>query len=152
MAGDILCQSEISPVKIIRYLAICEAKEHAVDHVQYDGGLMKTLFACLLFAVLLISCASGVQKMRKIDPGMNVIEVNQIMGRRDSFRSVEYKGNVYTLYQYTNQYCNAHVSLYDKCDFFVIFKNGKVIETGVREVRSQMPNMQFLYLFNMTGQ
>jgi hypothetical protein len=109
---------------------------------------MKKTLISLIAVVLLVGCASGVQKMRKLDPGMNTSEVDQIMGRRDSFRTVEYQGNAYTLYQYTNQYCNAHVSLYEKCDFFVIFKDGKVIETGVRNVRSQMPNMQFLYLFH----
>ncbi len=109
---------------------------------------MKRIVILLIVAVALGGCASGVQKMRKIDPGMSTSEVDQIMGRRDSFRTVEYQGNTYTLYQYTNQYCNAHVSLYEKCDFFVILKDGKVIETGIRNVRSQMPNMQFLYLFH----
>ena len=109
---------------------------------------MKKTLISLIAVVLLVGCASGVQKMRKLDPGMNTSEVDQIMGRRDSFRTVEHQGNTYTLYQYTNQFCNAHVNMYEKCDFFVIFKDGKVIETGVRNVRSQMPNMQFLYLFH----
>ena len=109
---------------------------------------MNKLFISLAIIMALASCASGVQKMRKLDPGMSAAEVDQIMGRRDSFRSVEHEGSSYTLYQYTNQYCNAHISLHEKCDFFVIFKNGRVIETGVRNMRSQMPNMQFLYLFN----
>ena len=108
---------------------------------------MKNLLVLFIMAISLSGCASGLQKMRKIDPGMNAVEVDQIMGRRDSFRTVEHEGSTYTLYEYTNQFCNAHVSLYEKCDFFVIFKNGKVIETGVRDVRSQMPNMRFLYLF-----
>ena len=108
---------------------------------------MKNMFLIFLL-FLAVGCASGVQKMRKIDPGMTPAEIDKIMGRRDSFRSVEHEGSIYTLYQYTNQYCNAHVSLYEKCDFFIVFKDGKVIETGVRDVRSQMPNMQFMYLFH----
>jgi len=108
--------------------------------------MMRFLISIAL-VVFLVGCASGVQKMRKVDPGMNTSEVDQIMGRRDSFKSVEHEGSTYTLYQYTNQYCNAHVSIYEKCDFFVIFKDGQVTETGVRNVRSQMPQMQFLYLF-----
>ena len=74
-------------------------------------------------------------------------EVDQIMEERDSFRTTEKDGDTYTLYQYTNQFCNAHVSMYDKCDFFVIFKNGKLVETGVKDVRSNMPQMQFIHLF-----
>lgn len=109
---------------------------------------MSKLLSLILLAMLLTGCASGVQKMRKLDPGMSADQVDEIMGRRDSFRTTEYNGDSYTLYQYTNQFCNAHVTLNEKCDFFVILKNGKVVETGVRNVRSQMPNMQFLYLFN----
>ena len=109
---------------------------------------MKNLLIFLLVSILFTRCASGLQKMQKLEPGMDMTEVDQIMGRHDSFRSVEHEGNTYNLYQYTNRYCNAYVNLYEKCDSFVIFRNGKVIETGLRNVRSQMPNMQFLYLFH----
>jgi hypothetical protein len=102
----------------------------------------------LLIAILTVSCASGVQKMRKLNPGMSPSEVNLIMDERDSFSTVEENGDIYTLYQYTNQFCNAHVSLNDKCDFFVIFKNDKVVETGVKNVRNNMPQMQYMYLFS----
>jgi hypothetical protein len=112
-----------------------------------ESGVTKSL-TILLISILLTSCASGVQKMRKLNPGMTTTEVDEIMGPRDSFRTVENNGDEYTLYQYTNQFCNAHVDMRDKCDFFVILKNGKLVETGVRDVRSQMPNMQFIYLFN----
>ncbi len=100
-----------------------------------------------LISALMAGCASGVQNMRKLDPGMTPADVEEIMGKRDSFSTVEKDGDTYTLYQYTNQFCNAHVSLNEKCDFIVIFKNNKVIETGVKNVRAQMPQMQFIYLF-----
>lgn len=100
----------------------------------------------IVFLIFVVSCASGVQKMRKLNPGMSIAEVEQIMEGRDSFRTVQKDGDSYTLYQYTNQHCNAHVSS-DKCDFFVIFKNNKLIETGVRNVRTSMPPMQFINLF-----
>ena len=105
----------------------------------------KIIFLILIFSF--IGCASGTQMLRKIDPGMSPQQVNEIMGRRDGFSTVEKDGHTYTLYQYTNRYCNAHVSLYEKCDFFVIFRDGRVIETGTRNVRSNYPNMQFLYIF-----
>lgn len=79
----------------------------------------------LAVVILLTGCASGVQQLRKVDPGMTVDQVEDAMGRRDGF-------------------CNAHVSLYEKCDFFVIFKDGKVIETGAKDVRAVSPNMQLL--------
>ena len=105
------------------------------------------ILAVILISVFIASCASGVQNMRKLNPGMSPSEVDQIMGKRDSFSTVEKAGDIYTLYQYTNQFCNAHVSMYEKCDFFVIFKNNKIIETGVKNVRSNMPQMQFIHLF-----
>ena len=100
--------------------------------------------ASLLF---LVGCASGVQQLRKVDPGMAPDQVEEVMGRRDGFSSAERDGHTYTLYQYINRFCNAHVSLYEKCDFFIIFKDGKVIETGAKDVRTTSPNMQFLYIF-----
>lgn len=102
----------------------------------------------LLILVLAQSCASGTQKLEQIDPGMDFSEVELIMGRRDSFKTVEKGNETFTLFQYTNNLCNGHVSYLDKCDFFVIFKNGKVIETGVSNVRNNRPNMMFMYLFN----
>lgn len=104
-------------------------------------------FIIIFTLIFLSGCASGVQKMRKLNPGMSPAEVTKIMEERDGFSSVEKNGDVYTLYKYTNQFCNAHVSLREKCDFFVIFKNNKLIETGVKNVRVNSPNMQFLYIF-----
>lgn len=106
------------------------------------------LLSFVIIALLVQSCASGTQKLEKIDPGMSFSEVNEVMGRRDSFKTIQQGSDTFTLYQYTNNLCNGHVSMYDKCDFFVIFKNGGVIETGVADVRSNRPNMTFMYLFN----
>lgn len=107
---------------------------------------MKKLIVIVLIASI-FGCASGVQLLRRVEPGMSPSQVDEIMGRRDSFRSAEYDGSNYTLYEYHNRYCNAHRSLYDKCDFYVIFEDDRVVETGVREVRSQMPNMHYLHVF-----
>lgn len=69
---------------------------------------MKVVIAFLLAAVC-VACASGVQKMRKIQPDMTPAEVNEIMGDRDGFKTVEKDGATFTLFQYTNQLCNGHV-------------------------------------------
>lgn len=107
---------------------------------------MLVLFNCFL---ILSACASGVQKMRKINPGMSPEQVTDIMDERDGFSTVEKDGSTYTLFKYTNQFCNAHVNFHEKCDFFIIFKNNKVVETGVSNVRANPPTMQFLYMFNL---
>jgi hypothetical protein len=108
---------------------------------------MNKMLVSVVIVIALSGCASGVEKMRNLDPGMNTSEVDKIMGRRDGFKFAEHEGSLYTLYEYTNQYCNARASMSEKCDFYVIFKDEQVVETGVRNVRSEMPNMQFLYLF-----
>jgi hypothetical protein len=97
--------------------------------------------------VIFAGCASGVQKLRKIDPGMSIADVEAIMGRRDSFAMAEHDSRQFILHKYTNRLCNAHVSLYEKCDFYIVFRDGAVVETGVSSVRSNPPSMQFLYLF-----
>lgn len=100
------------------------------------------------FIALISGCASGVQKLRKIDPGMSSAEVNEIMGQRDGFKTAEKGGISYVLYEYTNQLCNGHISFYEKCDFFVVFKDGKVIETGTKNVRANAPQMTYISIFN----
>jgi len=108
---------------------------------------MLRTFAITILALAIMGCASGTQLLGKIDPGMSSAQVEEIMGNRDAFSSAERDGHKYTLYQYINRYCNANRSLWDKCDFFIIFKDDRVIETGVKDVRSANPNMQFMYIF-----
>ena len=98
--------------------------------------------------VLVTSCASGVQKLRKIQPGMNATQVDEIMGERDGFKIAKKDGSDFLMYSYTNQLCNGHISYREKCDFFVIFRDNQVIETGTKDVRSNTPAMQYMYVFN----
>lgn len=105
--------------------------------------------ALLFLSVLVLSgCASGLQRLRKVDPGMNAKDVEIVMGKRDSFSSAESGGHNYTLHKYTNRLCNGHVSLSEKCDFYIVYRDGEVIETGVSDIRELPSNMQFMYLFH----
>jgi hypothetical protein len=87
--------------------------------------------------------------LRKVDPGMSYSEVQKVMGKRDSFSTAVNNGSTYALHKYTNRLCNGHVSIDEKCDFYIVYENDLVIETGVSDVRSVPSNMQFLYLFNV---
>jgi len=109
---------------------------------------MRSTATLLIILFFITSCASGVQKLRQIQPGMTAMEVDQIMGQRDGFKVAEKDGSSYMLYSYINHLCNGHVSIYEKCDFFVILKDNKVIETGTKDVRSNAPQMHYLYVFN----
>lgn len=106
-------------------------------------------YALICMPVFFAACASGVQNLRKVDPGMAPADVEKFMGKRDSFSSAEHEGHTYILHRYTNRLCNGHVSLQEKCDFYVVYRDGAVIETGVSAVRTIPSNMQFLYLFRM---
>ena len=90
---------------------------------------MNKIFTIMLM-VILSGCASGTQLMKKINPGMNMNEVKEIMGNRDSFKTAEKGGVEYTQFTYSNRFCNANWSLREACDFTIIFKNGKVVETN----------------------
>jgi len=113
--------------------------------MEYLGR--NALIVTVMFLISLTSCASGIQKLRKIDPGMTMAEVEAVMGRRDSFSSAEHEGHSFVLHKYTNRLCNGHVSLQEKCDFYIVYRDNSVVETGVSGVRSNPPAMQFLYLF-----
>lgn len=104
-------------------------------------------FILIILLMLLTGCVSNIQTLGNVNPGMSPQEVEAIMGRRDSFKSIEKDNATYTLYQYTNRYCANSFSSNEKCDFLIIFKDNKVIETGVNTVRSNNLNMIFLYLF-----
>ena len=106
------------------------------------------VFVILLSMIIIAGCTSALQNIRKVNPGMSPEEVDEIMGPRDSFTISESKGDTFTLYRYTNQPCNTNVGTREKCYILVIFKNDKVVETGIREVRTKKPNyFEYLKLF-----
>jgi hypothetical protein len=110
--------------------------------------LMTTIRFTSLFVVFLVGCVSGTQRLGRIAPGMAPAQVDSIMGRRDAFQSVQHGESVYLLYRYINRFCNINTSA-DKCDFYVIFKDGLVVETGVRNIRTDKTDMHLIYLFSL---
>ena len=86
----------------------------------------------VLLAAVLSSCAGGssmfyMNPVGGINPGMSMSEVNEIMGQRDSFKTLPYKGIDYTLFKYVNRMCTPPY-IPDKCTFSIIFKEDKVVE------------------------
>ena len=101
----------------------------------------------------IISSAESIQAMQKVKPLMTSSQVEQIMGASDSFKVAQKDGNDYVLNQWTNRLCNnwwnrvpAHGE--DKCTFYIVFKDDKVIEKGVSNItKGYSPNISFMYLF-----
>ena len=87
----------------------------------------------LILVVVLSGCAAGggsmfhINPVADINPNMSMSEVNDIMGKRDSFKTVPYEGSDYTLFRYVNRMCTPP-NVMDRCTFSIIFRNGKVVE------------------------
>jgi hypothetical protein len=96
---------------------------------------------------LLVACASTFNNLKRVEPGMTLGQVEAIVGYSHSSKMVQNDGSAYTLYRYENCLCNPNLSMWARCDFLVIFKNGKVVETGVKEGESYSPQMKSLSLF-----
>ena len=110
--------------------------------------MMRCNLVLIVLLFFLVGCASGTQKLKKIDPDMSSQQVEEIMGQQDGYMTAEKDGHEYLLYKYLNRYCDINVSLYDKCDYYVIFEDNRVIETKEQSIRSREPHMRFYHLFD----
>jgi outer membrane protein assembly factor BamE (lipoprotein component of BamABCDE complex) len=76
----------------------------------------------------LAACATG-EKMSQIRPGMTTGQVTAILGHPDGFRQV---GDV-SYYQYSNRLTSGWG--WDKGDYEVAFRNGRVVSYGATGIR-----------------
>jgi hypothetical protein len=104
-------------------------------------------FILIPLIFLLVACASTFYNLQRVERGMTPGEVEAIMGKNHSAKTLDKEGSVYTLYRYEGHLCNPNLSLWDTCDFLVIFRSGRVIETGVKKGKSYSPHMPSLSLF-----
>jgi len=94
---------------------------------------MSSVFAALGIALALMTfslsgCVTG-EKMHQVSPGMTQSEVIRILGKPSGFRTA--KG--YEWFQYSHRLATGWA--WDRADYNVVFKNGKVVEYGTGEVR-----------------
>ncbi len=101
----------------------------------------------ILLVLSLSACSSTQSKLKRIDIGMVYPQVESIMGGPDSTQTVRKADSLYVLFRYDHRICNANLSLYERCDFFVIFLNGKVTETITKNGNAYGPHSDALYLF-----
>jgi outer membrane protein assembly factor BamE (lipoprotein component of BamABCDE complex) len=110
-------------------------------------SMLKAVIPIVLILAL-AACASSTQsKLKRVESGMGFKEVRHIMGRPDATQTVRKDGSVYVLYRYDHRRCNPNLSYYERCDFSVIFKNEKVIDTITKNGQSYSPHTEALYLF-----
>ncbi len=109
-------------------------------------SLPKAVIATLLILAL-SACSSTQSRLKRVDADMGFHEVEHIMGRPDASQTVRKDNAAYLLYRYDHRRCNPNLSLFEKCDFFVIFKNGKVVDTITKNGQNYSPHTDALYLF-----
>jgi hypothetical protein len=115
-----------------------------VDGPTLDGAAeikmnQFTLSAAVLLALLLASCVTG-ERMTRLEPGMSKHQVIDILGRPDGFRSSDH----YEALTFTNKLMSGWS--WDRADYVVILRDGRVVEYGVGEVRQNSPNTGVLVL------
>ena len=89
---------------------------------------MKTGVTFAIAIAMLTACMTG-EKISQIRPGMTTGQVTTILGHPDGFREA---GDV-SYYQYSNRLTSGWG--WDKGDYEVAFRNGKVIGYGATEIR-----------------
>ena len=98
------------------------------------------LIASLL--VVLVGCVTG-ERVRSVHEGMSKDEVIAVLGNPDGFqRSGEYEA-----LRYTNRLISGWS--WDRADYNVILRDGRVIEYGPGQVRQRDPNVTTLILIPM---
>ena len=86
-----------------------------------------------LIILVLIGCATG-DNFRKLQKGIVEDRATNIMGEPDW---VEKRGE-YVVLRYENRRVEYYPS-YAKADYYVVVKNGFVVDYGMGEVRSELP-------------
>lgn len=86
-------------------------------------------FVVIFFCGLLISCATTGEKMSRISPGMTKAEVIDTLGNPDGFKKV----GDFEVLSYTHRLITGWA--WDRADYHIILKDGKVAEYGADEVR-----------------
>jgi len=100
---------------------------------------MLRLICVLALSVALAGCVTG-ELMQSVREGMSKDEVIGFLGNPDGFqRSGEYEA-----LRYTNRLISGWS--WDRADYNVILRNGRVLEYGPGQVRQRDPNISTLIL------
>jgi len=84
----------------------------------------------IAIVVLISACATG-ERIVRLDPGMTKGQVVEVMGRPDGFKAQD----GYEVLRYTNRLISGWS--WDRADYNIVMKDGKLIEYGAGEVRTK---------------
>ena len=102
-----------------------------------DDGMKKALL--VLMIALLSGCATG-EKASKLEPGMSRAQLDAVMGRPDGYQ----QRDGYEILKYSNRLMSGWS--WDRTDYVVLMKDGRVVEYGNGEVRERSPNAGVLVI------
>jgi hypothetical protein len=100
---------------------------------------MRKLSLLLLLLVFLMGCATG-ELMSRVRPGMAKDEVTNMLGNPDGYQ----KRGEYEALKFSNRLISGWS--WDRADYYVILKEGKVVEYDPGEVRVKNVNSNVLFL------
>ena len=98
---------------------------------------MKAILLTISIVSLFSACTTG-EKMSGIEPGMTRQQVVGILGRPDAVRS----NGPYEQLEYTHRLVTGWS--WDRSDFKVILKDGRVLEFGHGEIRDRSPQVVYM--------
>jgi len=101
------------------------------------GRCMKPILLTLSVVALFSACTTG-EKMSSLEPGMTRQQVVGMLGRPDAVRS----SGPYEQLEYTHRLITDWS--WDRSDFNVILKDGRLVEFGHGEIRDRSPRMVFV--------
>ncbi len=90
---------------------------------------MKMILLLILIAMLFgFGCFHG-EKITRIQPGMSVQELKNIMGPQEGYKKI----GDYEIYSYYNKLISGWA--HSRADYHYIVKDGKIVEYGAGEIR-----------------
>jgi hypothetical protein len=97
---------------------------------QVKEALMNRKLIFIAVVVLISACATG-ERIVRLEPGMSKDQVVDVMGRPDGFKAQD----GYEVLRYTNRLISGWS--WDRADYNVVLKEGKLVEYGAGEVRTK---------------
>lgn len=94
---------------------------------------MRRMLVAAAIVLAVSGCATG-EQIGRLEPGMTRAQVNSIMGAPDGFQ----QRDGYEILKYSNRMMSGWS--WDRSDYFVLLKAGKVVEYGNGQVREKSPN------------
>jgi hypothetical protein len=100
-------------------------------------GTDRLWLALIVIAPLLTACITG-DAVRQVEPGMSRPQVVEILGPPDGFQTA----GDYEALKYANRLMSGWS--WDRTDYHVVLRHGRVVASGNGEVRQDDPNVLML--------